>query len=309
MEHYFTIFDSSFLLQGLSLHSSLMKMGGDFHLWIIAGDQETEESLSKLNLKHASVIPLRELETQELLRVKPGRTRREYFWTLTPFGFDAVFQRASAASRVTYLDADLFFLGSPAIILDEFSESGKQVLITDHAYAPEYDQSATSGRFCVQFLTFTARADAAEVRREWQRQCLEWCFASPLEGRYGDQKYLDAWPRMYGTLVHVYTVPFNTLAPWNARYLENPGMADPVFFHFHGARVLSRRLVQLRAGYRIGRKARNYYTAYLSELRANRNRVEAAGIQIRSTRIIGSPLDYLRIFRSLLRRTIRFAWL
>lgn len=308
-EHYFTIFDSSFLLQGLALHSSLTRRAGNFHLWILAGDRETEETLEKLSLPFVTVVPIRELETTDLLAAKSGRTKREYFWTLTPFGFDAVFQRDATASRVTYLDADLFFLGSPQVILAEFSRSGKEVLITDHAYAPEYDQSGTSGRFCVQFLTFTSGERASVVRKEWQRQCLEWCFARHSEGRYGDQKYLDAWPVKYGSSVHIYTSPFHTLAPWNARYFEKLGSDDPVFFHFHGARVLSRRLVQLRGGYRVGQKARGYYESYRAQLAQERDRIESAGVAVRGTTIINSPLDYLRLARSILQGTIRFAWL
>jgi hypothetical protein len=309
LEHYFTIFDSSFLLQGLALHSSLQRHAGASHLWVVCGDREAEEALNRLSLPSVSILPLRELENADLLAVKPGRSRREYYWTLTPFGFDAVFRRSAEAARVTYLDADLFFFRSPDEILAELTESGKQILITEHAYAPEYDQTATSGRFCVQFLTFTSDERARAVREKWQQQCIEWCFAFPSEGRFGDQKYLDVWPENYDSLVHVYEKPKNTLAPWNAKQLIGPAGQDPIFFHFHGARLVSRRLVQLRGGYRIGRAARRFYSTYLAQLKMERDRMKAHGLAVRVQSPIRSPLDYLRILRSMIRRTIRFAWL
>ena len=309
VEHYYTIFDSSFLLQGLALHSSLQRHAGAFHLWVVCGDREAEEALTRLSLPSVSILTLGDVENADLLKVKPGRSRREYYWTLTPFGFDAVFRRHPEAARVTYLDADLFFFRSPDEILSKLTESGKQILITEHAYAPEYDQTETSSRFGVQFLTFTSDEPARAVREKWQQQCIEWCFAFPSEGRFGDQKYLDVWPEKYDTLVHIYEKPEDTLAPWNAKQLARPEGQDPVFFHFHGARLLSRRLVQLRGGYRIGTAARRFYSAYIGQLRIERDRVKAHRLHVRVRSPIRSPLDYLRVLRSLVRRTIRFAWL
>jgi hypothetical protein len=73
------------------------------------------------------------------------------------------------------------------------------VLITDHGYAPEYDQSATSGQYCVQFMTFE-RDGGEPVRRWWEERCIEWCYARFEDGKFGDQKYLDDWPyRFKGT--------------------------------------------------------------------------------------------------------------
>ncbi len=95
-----------------------------------------------LALPNVRLLDLEKLETPALLQVKQDRTIVEYCWTLTPFAPRFVF------------DADLWFRKNPAPIFCEFDESGKQVLITDHAYAPEYDQSATSGQYCVQFITF-----------------------------------------------------------------------------------------------------------------------------------------------------------
>src|SRR5256885_328246 len=167
MEHYVTLFDSAFLPQGLALQSSLQRHAGPYTLWILCVDNETYEVLGRLSLPNTRLIRASDVETSELLRVKKERSRAEYCWTLTPFTPRFVFEADPGIRRVTYVDADLWFRQSPAPIFSEFEQSGKQVLITDHAYAPEHDRTATSGRYCVQFMTFR-HGGGETVRRWWE---------------------------------------------------------------------------------------------------------------------------------------------
>lgn len=106
--------------------------------------------------------------------MKAERTTGEYCWTLTPFAPWFVLNADPEVPRVTYVDADFWFRKSPDALFIELDRSGKDILITDHAYAPENDGSADHGRFCVQFVVFT-RTRSDNVIREWQGQCLEWC--------------------------------------------------------------------------------------------------------------------------------------
>jgi hypothetical protein len=176
MEHFVTLFDSLFLPQGLALHMSMERHIKDYTLWILCVDDEVYDSLTKLNLDNVRLLKLSELETPELLAVKPTRTKGEYCWTLTPFSLRFVFEADASLKRVTYLDADMWFRKNPAPIFREFDVSEKHVLITDHNYAPEYDASAKSGQYCVQFMTFNR--DGGEVVRKWcEKRCIEWCFA------------------------------------------------------------------------------------------------------------------------------------
>ena len=188
MEHFVTLFDSRFLLLGLTLHASLQKFSPNSHLWIICIDELVEQQINKLKLDHVSTIPLRTIETVELQAVKSTRTVGEYCWTLTPFAPKSVFDLAPDAERVTYLDSDLFFFSSPEIIFNEFESSGKHVLITEHAYSPKFDRTAQSGRFCVQFMTFRRTPEGLGVMKWWQDRCLEWCYDRYEDGKFGDQK-------------------------------------------------------------------------------------------------------------------------
>jgi hypothetical protein len=262
MEHYVTLFNSLFLPQGLALHMSMERHVRDYVLWILCVDDEAYDVLARLALPNVRLLKLSELETPELLAVKPTRTIGEYCWTLTPFAPRFVFEADLTVSRVTYLDADLWFRKHPKPIFDEFDHSGKHVLITDHAYAPEYDQSATSGQFCVQFMTFTRGGEF--VRKWWEERCIEWCFARFEDGKFGDQKYLDDWPERFGSMVHVLQDKERALAPWNA--IRFP-YANAVFYHFHGVRILSRKKLGI-GSYSLPRALVTFvYKPYVADLR------------------------------------------
>jgi hypothetical protein len=308
IEHFCTLFDSNFLPMGMTLHESLMTHAQPFHLWIICMDELVKEQLEMLNLNHVSLIPIQAIETAELLAVKSERSRGEYCWTVTPFTFQAVWERAPHVEQVTYLDADLFFFDDPQILLKEFDESAKQVLITEHAYAPEYDQTLTSGRFCVQFLTFKNTPEATKVMKWWQDRCLEWCFARYENGKFGDQKYLDIWPELFPNEVHILQQTEKTLAPWNVKFIEKKmgGAISPVFYHFHSLRIISPHQVLLYIGYQIGKKGLGLYDVYIRNLSRSLNNISLLGISRPYMLLPQEKFRYLRYIKRKLFKQIQF---
>ncbi len=312
-EHFVTLFDDSFLPIGLALYQSLVAQARPFRLWVVAIDAEVERHLGQLTLPDLTVIPLASIESPELLAVKPGRTRAEYCWTLTPFTAQAVFDREPTARRATYLDTDLFFLADPQILLDELDQSGKNVLITEHAYAPEYDRSHDSGRFCVQFLTFERSDRAREVMRWWQERCLEWCFARYEDGKFGDQVYLDQWPNLFGDRVHIVRQVEKTLAPWNVRHIaqqtaeQGRPRLTPVFYHFHGLRLLAGRRARLFKFYDVGAAGLAIYEQYLTALANSYAQLNAAGIRTPVHSLPPERFGWLKSLERRLKGTERFA--
>jgi hypothetical protein len=264
MEHFVTIFDALFLPQGLALHASMERHVRNYTLWILCVDSDAYKVLKKIDLSNVRLLNLSELETKELLSVKPKRSRGEYCWTLTPFAPRFVFEKDLSVDRVTYIDADTWFRKHPSPIFDEFEASNKSVLITDHAYAPEYDQSSTSGQYCVQFVIFT-RKGGEVVRKWWEEKCIEWCYSRMEDGKFGDQKYLDDWPIMFKGQVHILQNKESVLAPWNAtRY----PYGNSIIWHFHGFRVINKGLFNRYNYYKIGRLTRiNIYSKYIKDVK------------------------------------------
>lgn len=278
MEHFVTLFDSLFLPQGLALHKSMERHVRNYTLWVLCMDDDVHEVLCKLSLPNVRLLQLSKLETPELLVAKSARSKGEYCWTLTPFAPRFVFEADAEVARVTYLDADLWFRKNPLAIFREFEASRKDVLITDHAYAPEYDKSAISGQYCVQFMTFTREGGEA-VRKWWEERCIEWCFARPEEGKFGDQKYLDDWPIRFADSVHVLADKELMLAPWNATRFP---YGNAVVWHFHALRIVSNSGQEFAAEYGEYLLPKctqvNVYLPYLDDLRVASEQLSRMGV-------------------------------
>lgn len=249
-----------------------------YTLWVLCVDDEVYGFLQKLAIPNVRLLQLSKLETKDLLRVKAERTKGEYCWTLTPFAPRFVFESDREVSRVTYIDADLWFRKDPTKIYQELASSGKSVLITDHGYAPEYDQSATSGQFCVQFMIFE-RERSEIVRLWWEQRCIEWCYSRYEDGKFGDQKYLDVWPEIFSSEVHVLQKKEWALAPWNAIRFH---YENATFYHFHGLRIINAKKT-LYGAYKLPFEViENIYKPYLEDLQTAIKLMQANGLKLRA---------------------------
>ena len=282
MEHYVTLFDSLFLPQGLALHRSMERHAKPYTLWVLCMDDPVFDALQGVSLPNVRPLQLSTLASEALQRAKATRTTAEYCWTCTPFTPHFVFAADLAVKRVTYIDADMWFRKNPGPIFSAFEASGKHVLITDHAYAAECDQSMANGQYCVQFMTFT-RDGGEPVRKWWQDRCLEWCYARAEDGKFGDQKYLDDWPQRFPDLVHVLQDKELLLAPWNATRFP---YGHSILWHFHGLRIT---LLHYRkspafifANYPLpGTVITNIYTPYQQDLLAAIKAIKLYGLPVR----------------------------
>jgi len=266
MEHFCTLFDYGFLPQGLALHASLRRHCPESVLWILCTDTQALESLRALDLPGARIVPLDEVEDEALLAVKPGRTRGEYCWTLTSSILLHLLRSHPEIPRLTYVDADVWFSKDPRQILSCMDEGRAQTMITAHDYDPEHDQSVQSGKYCVQFVPFRNSPKGLEILEWWRIRCLEWCFNRQEPGRFGDQKYLDEWIRLFGDAVMELSETFLTMAPWNSN--KHASRADrAILFHFHGLRLHEGMLANLWRQYAIPEPVyRRFYLPYLEDL-------------------------------------------
>lgn len=235
MHNYCTLFDSNYLTRGLAMYESLKKYSENFYLYIFAFDDKSLELLKKLNLEFVTVISLKKFEDDDLLRIKESRSAREYCWTCTPSTIKYCIEIYNL-DACTYLDADVFFFSNPAVLIEEMNE--KSVLITEHRYTPQYDQTAISGVYCVQFMTFKNDDNGMEVLNWWRDACIEWCYDKPEDGKLGDQKYLDDWTARFKG-VHVLQNLGGGVAPWNVQQYDllNDEDFQLVFYHFHGYKM------------------------------------------------------------------------
>lgn len=261
-----TLFDVNYLPRGLVTLRSLRAVLPDARLRVLCMDVETKRVLDGLREPGLEAVALAELEEHDpaLVAVKGDRSPAEYCWTSTPAVCRYLLEREPELDELTYIDADLMFWSSPEPLFDELG--GDAVLIVPHRYAPQWAaQETTHGIYNVEWLTFRRDKRGLAVLDWWRERCIEWCYASPEDGKFGDQKYLDGWPDRFDG-VHVLRHPGGGLAPWNVprHRLEPDGESVTVdgspliFFHFHSlalhrpdARVRALAALDLSLGPRV----------------------------------------------------------
>jgi hypothetical protein len=300
--NFCTLFDSNYLTRGLALYYSLEKRCADFHLYIFAFDEKCYELLTKLKLKKATIISLKEFEDGELLRVKPNRTSAEYCWTSTSSTILYVLEKYKV-DMCTYLDADIFFYASPKLIFDELGS--KSILITKHRYSRQYNKEVKSGKYCVQFITFKNDEHGLRALKWWRERCIEWCYARYEDGKFGDQLYLDDWTERFEG-VHVLQHLGGGIASWNVQQykfslqdnrligIENQSgkKFEVIFYHFHYLRFFTDGKVEL------GRRALTQnvidiiYKPYIRELDKLKSQIQSLDETIYSDGIAKQPLSW-----------------
>jgi hypothetical protein len=240
--NFCTLFDSNYFTRGIALYKSLSNQNINFHLYVFAFDDKCYLNLKNLQLHNLTVISLSEFEDNDLLKVKSERTKAEYCWTSTPSTILYCINNFKI-DNCTYLDADLFFYNSPLSLYEEIHNAS--IAITKHNYTLKYDQSKTSGIYCVQFVYFKNDNNGLKALNWWRNSCLEWCYARLENGKFGDQKYLDDWTSRFEN-VHVIKNPAAGLAPWNVQQFEiinsdnylikeklSNEIFKTIFFHYH----------------------------------------------------------------------------
>jgi hypothetical protein len=244
MKYFCTLFDCGYLIKGLVMLDSLHKNCPNALVYVLCMDEDTQNLLGKLELPYVRLIPLKEIETIELLEVKKDRGVAEYCWTLSPCFPWYLMQTYRDIDLITYLDADLHFYSSVQPLFDEIADSS--VAIIEHRFTPRLMNNLVNGRFCVEWVSFRRDEEGMACLNRWRKQCIEWCYYRLEDGRMGDQKYLDEWPTLYKSC-HILQNVGAGVAPWNyAQYSFGKNLAGGltvnnlpmVFYHFHQFQLL-----------------------------------------------------------------------
>jgi hypothetical protein len=278
MLNFVTLFNSNYLSRGLVLYESLDAQCDVFHLYVIAFDDSTLNYLKNNSKPHLTVISLKQFEDEKLLAIKNTRSATEYCWTCTPSTVAYCIQTFQL-DHCVYLDADMCFYSNPKSLFEEWGHHS--VLITEHRYTAIYDQSKTSGIYCVQFVGFKNDPSGMEVLEYWRNACIDWCYARVENGKFGDQKYLDDWTTKFKN-VHVLQHLGGGIAPWNVQQYDfinennkiigtersSKKIFESIFFHFHGLKFFENDIVSLtNASYAIDKNTMNlFYFPYIKWL-------------------------------------------
>ena len=212
MRHYCTLFDSAYAAKGLALHASLLKHSSeDFMLHVLCMDKETFWLLAEMELPHVELIPLESFEKAlKLQPVRESRSWQEYCWTCASSLMELLLPLYDG---ITYLDADLYFFSDPKVIHEEVAD--KSIGITPHRFnEKDRKRLGANGSFNVGVVYAANTYTGRDCIAKWAEQCRHWCFNRNEAGKFGDQAYLDSWPKDYPGEVCVIEDPGVNLGPW-----------------------------------------------------------------------------------------------
>ena len=302
--NFCTLFDSNFLPYGLTLYESLIEHCPEFHLYIFAFDDKSYDFLNEKKLSNTTIISLKEFEDEELLKVKPYRTKGEYCWTCASSAILYVLDKYKV-DMCTYLDSDIFFFSDPSVLIEEMGD--KSVLITEHRYSEKHNLEEQAGKYCVQFISFKNNSDGKKVLNWWRHKCVEWCFARLEAGKFGDQKYLDDWTVRFKGIVHELQHLGGGVAPWNIEqykifkkndkfYLLDKKANEScpvVFFHYHNVKFNASRKIVIQF---ISLYYRITFSVYFSLYKEYFKKMATVIYNFRLTNFNFNKYSYLKIY-------------
>ncbi|HKB88295.1 MAG TPA: hypothetical protein VKC53_01460 [Patescibacteria group bacterium] len=266
-------FDKGFLLKGLALYDSLHRTTPGVELWVLALDKYTEKILKKMRLPGMTVVPMADFEDKELLAVKSSRSVVEYYWTCSPSWPLYIFKKNPDVKYVIYLDADLYFFSSAMVGVDEIGKGS--LLSIEHRFPKGLEGLAKrNGRFNLAFNVFKNDSEGLKCLKRWRKQCLDWCYWKPEEGKMGDQGYLDEWPKLYKNLVISKNLGLDA-APWNISQYKVSKKNGSVFinndklvcYHFHQFQILGPKSFNRVYGYTLPKNVVEFiYKSYEAEI-------------------------------------------
>lgn len=248
MEHYCTLFDHTYLSRGLTLYRSLQDHHpGEFVLWVLCLDDLTHDAITKFDAHGLRPIPLSEFERHDaaVALTKRSRSLAEYYFSCTAAWCLFLLRQFPEITRITYLDADLYFFSDPSPIFHEMDEAS--ILIIPHRFPSQMTLLEQQfGIYNVGLLSFANDEIGRECLVWWRERCLEWCFDRVEDGKFADQKYLDDWPQRFANVKILHHKGAN-LAPWNwvnykIRTADGRIMVDEqvlIFYHYQGLKLLN----------------------------------------------------------------------
>ena len=239
-----TLFDSNYLLQGLTMMKSVENFATGKVIWnVLALDKETEVYLRNVSAYSINVYTVETLGDSELRNLFGVRSWKEFCWTCAACLLYSVNRIIPKGSMLGYIDADCFFFEDIFNTLSPLV--GKSIAIHEHRFSKDRSEwLKKSGRFNVGLVAGITGSQFDDCLERWRQQVLESCIVDYSLGKCGDQSYLNEWPEIYENLVILNSSGVG-LAPWNLnnykiqkygkKYLVDLDVLN--FFHFHGLEI------------------------------------------------------------------------
>lgn len=224
---------------------SIRAFDKDSNLLFFHFEDLNHDQLNQFALAGVELVSVRSfLGDDEFDSIKSSRTHVEFMWTLPSVISHKLVEGnfGTEISDVTYLDADMFFYASPWEIWHEVPP--QKIAIVRHNFSDRLKMAfPDSGEFNVSWVSFPTNSQGLECARNWAQDCVYLCPSTPtlVNGTlvYGDQLYLEKWPKEYSDSLHIIGNVGAGVAPWNYENYEFSyqkeilvNQVPLIFYHF-----------------------------------------------------------------------------
>jgi hypothetical protein len=302
-----TLFDKNYLYQGVALYRSLVRHARDFQLYALCMDATAYALLKKMAAPGLTPISVEDLLTLEISAVRARTTHGQFCWVCQPLVCRYILDNFGC-DMVTYLESDSLFFADPELLFAELGQSS--VSLVPHNFAPGNDNTATAGRYCVQFNAFRNDVGGGAVLDFWRQKNFEYSKDRPTV--YPGQTCLDDWPERFES-VCVITHKGAGVAPWNIEGLQFEMRSGApyvdsvpvVFYHYHQYGRYNNGTHEL-GGYRLAPQiVEHLYAPYAAELSAAEAAVKAVDPGFDYRRSYENPVTLVSLLRAPSRGRLR----
>ncbi len=210
--HFCTITGADYVVRVLALYHSFEAHCSHFCLWICCIDQVSYDMLARQKLDHAHLIRVSELEDETLCEVGQHRATNEYCWTLKAPLMQYLLVTYDLEA-ITYCDGDLYVFADPSPLFEEWAHHS--IYLCTQRDLPAIE--VIYGTYQAGLIGFRNDDNGRQALQWWKEQCVAWCSAKAVDGKFGDQKYLDQIPTLFAN-VKISTHLGINAAPWNCIY-------------------------------------------------------------------------------------------
>jgi hypothetical protein len=264
-----------YLPRALALTASLARHNRTAEFAFFCIDPRAARILEALALPRCRIYRESEFAGPALLSLRGKRPISEYCWTAKSFALGHLFATDPSLDWAAYLDADMLAFGDPDMALADAGAA--DFLFAPHRFAPEFlSYLPTAGFFNAGYVAFRASAVGKAALARWRDLCVDLCPATPTDGAYADQKYLDRLMVEFPTGAASASVGLDA-GPWNIgqyRVTRSGGgvllnQAPLLLYHFQSFRVFAKDWLDLYFGeWKLPKDARDLvYAPYLDALK------------------------------------------
>jgi hypothetical protein len=209
VRRFCTYFDGRYAPRALLMLRSLCDVLEDAEVWALGLDERALAlaPYAPRAVRFTALIELLSANAELAAAHAAQGPERGWLMTIKPAWLAFVLERTPVGEGVTYVDADMMFLESPAAALDEGAEAS--IVLSPQRFTIGPAPEVFWGRYNAGWLGLRHDATALAFLEAWQRDCV-----GRMSPRYSNQKFLDHASTLHPN-VCVLRHPGVNLAHWN----------------------------------------------------------------------------------------------